>query len=201
MISRRLLLMLAAAITIAIGCFTWAFVINYTTISSPQNPKEDPVVIKEAAARAREEYVALVTAKLPKHFDSAWVMSSSWFGYMGVAIAISEDRYFYWMYSDVGGDGDYPYVGQYSIKDGILRLGDPTSLVTGKSIEKDDLHSLYSEEWKIIKERLTTNLHSITDKPDDYARTLILDVQFDPQNPFRNQDDLKCEQVVPPNGP
>jgi len=193
--------MLAAAITIAIIFFAWAYVSNHSTTSRSRNPNEDPAVIKAAAVKAWEKHVALVRAKLPKHFDAAWVMSSSWFGYMGVAIAISEDRYFYWMYSDVGIDGDYPYVGQYSIKDGILRLGDPTSLVTGKSIEKDYMPSLYSAEWKIIKERLTTNLHSITDKPDDYARTLILDVQFDPLNPFRNQQDLKCEQVVPPNGP
>lgn len=137
--------------------------------------------------------------EFPQRFDSAWVMSSSWYGYMGVAIAISEDRYFYWMYSDVGGSGDYPYVGRYSIKNETLRLGDPTSLVTGKLIEKDDLHSLYSEEWKIVREQLTTNLHSLTDKPDDHARTLILDIQFDPQNPFRNQQNLRSE-TVPPKG-
>jgi len=45
----------------------------------------------------------------------------------------------------------------------------------------------------LIKARTTTNLHALGDKPDDYSRTLIIDLQFDPQNPFRNQDSLKPE--------
>lgn len=134
---------------------------------------------------------------LPKHFEAAWVMSSAWSGYMGVAIAITEDKYYYWMYSDVGGGpGDYPYCGSYSVDGGILRLGEPTSLVTGTIVKSAGLHSLYSAEWKLIKARTTTNLHAVGDKPDDNGRTLIIDVQFDPQNPFRNQDSLKPEQVA-----
>lgn len=131
---------------------------------------------------------------LPKHFEAAWVMSSAWSGYMGVAIAITEDKYYYWMYSDVGGGSDdYPYFGSYSVDGGILRLGEPTSLATGKVVTSDALHSLYSAEWMLIKARTTTNLHALGDKPDDYSRTLIIDLQFDPQNPFRNQDSLKPE--------
>jgi hypothetical protein len=137
---------------------------------------------------------------LPRHFKAAWVMSSAWFGYMGVAIAITEDKYYYWMYSDVGGPGDYPYCGSYSVDGGILRLGEPTSLVTGKVIKSDDLHSLYSSEWKLILGRTTTSLHSIGDTPDDKGRSLILDVQFDPQNPFRNQDSLNPQLAVPSAG-
>lgn len=138
--------------------------------------------------------------EFPDHFESAWVMSSGWSGYMGVAIAISGDRYFYWMYSDVGGPGDFPYTGQYFIKDEILTLGAPTSLLTGLQIDNDDLHSLYCERWKLIRRDVTTNLHAVSDKADDHARTLILDVQFDPENPFRNQDLLK-PGVAAPNDP
>ncbi len=154
----------------------------------------------------REEQPGVVSkpstpkVEFPRHFDSAWVMSSGWFGYMGVAIAISGDRYFYWMYSDVGGPGSFPYTGRYSIKDDILHLGVPTSLVTGRQIDNDDLHALYSDKWKVMRRGLTTNLHAERDKPDDHARTLILDVQFDPQNPFRNQDRLKPNQAAPSDG-
>jgi len=49
-----------------------------------------------------------VELPFPDHFDGAWVMSSGWMGYMGVALAVSGDRYYYWMYSDMGDAGCFP---------------------------------------------------------------------------------------------
>ena len=188
MISRRLLLMLAAAITVAIGCFVWAFVINHTTTSPPRNPKEDPAVIKAATARAREEYMALVTAKLPKHFDAAWVMSSRWFGYMGVAIALSKDKYYYWMYSDVGEIPDLPNTGTFEIDGDMLELGAPSSVATGQVVsDSDGGYHLYSSRWKILRAPVSVSLHAEKDATEDIARTLIMDTQFDPASPFGHQ--------------
>lgn len=134
----------------------------------------------------------------PDHFDQAWVMSSGWFGHMGVAIAISGDRYFYWMYSDIPVEANYPYTGSFRIEDGVLVLGSPSEYTTGVPVEEPERIGLYSDRWRILPGRLSVSIHSITDEADDGARTLIPDFQFDPSNPFRNQQNLKPEESVSP---
>jgi len=132
----------------------------------------------------------------PDHFDGAWVMSSGWFGYMGVAIALSEDRYFYWMYSDIPVEASYPYTGTFRIQGEELVLDTPFVLATGEPASDDPEMGLYSDRWKILRAGVSHRLHAATDEADDHARTLIPDFQFDPENPFRNQPNLKPEQGV-----
>ena len=123
-------------------------------------------------------------------------MSSGWYGYMGVAIAITEDRYYYWMYSDAGGQGNYPYTGAYTINQGVLRLGPAVEVLAGEPMETPGELHLYSNAWKMVGDPSAMNLHSVGDKADDHARTLVLDVHFDPHDPFKNQKKLR-----PPKGP
>jgi hypothetical protein len=184
-------MILAASIAIAVGCFVWAFVNNYTPTSPPRNSNEDPAVIKAAAAKAREEYVALVTVKLPKHFDTAWVMSSRWFGSMGVAIALSKDKYYYWMYSDAGENPHLPYTGNFRIDGDVLELEAPSSVATGQVVPELDGGYLYSSRWKILRTPVSVRLHAEKDSPEDIARTLIMDTQFDPASPFEHQNLLE----------
>ena len=126
-------------------------------------------------------------------------MSSGWFGYMGVAIALSEDRYFYWMYSDIPSEASYPYTGTFRIQGDELVLDAPSVLATGELASDDPEMGLYSDRWKILRTGVSLRLHAATDKADDHARTLIPDFQFDPANPFRNQRNLKPEQGRAPN--
>ena len=115
---------------------------------------------------------------------------------MGVAIALSGDHYYYWMYSDCCPLEEGPCSGLFRVEGDFLYLAQPTSLTTGKEAEPK---SLYSYNWRIIRRPTSVALHSASDKPEDVGRSLILDVQFDPENPFRNQDSLKPEQGIPPN--
>ena len=136
----------------------------------------------------------------PEHFDGAWVMSSGWLGYMGVAIALSDDRYFYWMYSDIPVEASYPYTGTFRIEGEELVLDSPFVLATGEPASDAPEIGLYSDRWKILRTGVSLRLHAATDKPDDHARTLIPDFQFDPADPFRNQPNLKPEQDARGNG-
>ena len=145
-----------------------------------------------------EQHVTVPKVSYPDHFDQAWVMSSGWHGHMGVAIAISGDRYFYWMYSDIPVEANYPYTGSFRIEDGVLILGSPSVYTTGVSVEEPERIGLYSDRWRILPGRLSVFLHSNTDDADDVARTLIPDYQFDPYNPFRNQQNLKREEGTSP---
>lgn len=129
----------------------------------------------------------------PEHFDQAWVMSSVWDGYMGVAIAISGDRYFYWMYSDIPVEANYPYTGSFRIEDGVMILGSPSEYTTGVSVVEPERFGLYSNRWRILPGQLSVSLHSTTDDASDVARRLIPDFQFDPSRPFRNQHNLHNE--------
>lgn len=129
----------------------------------------------------------------PDHFDGAWVMPSDWFGIMGVAIALSEDRYFYWMYSDIPDEASYPYTGTFRIQGEELILDAPFVLATGEPASNDPEVGLYSDRWKILPTGVSLRLHAATDKAGDHARTLIPDFQFDPTNPFQNQQNLKPE--------
>ncbi len=129
----------------------------------------------------------------PDHFDGAWVMSSGWVGYMGVAIALSEDRYFYWMYSDIPVDANYPYTGTFRVQGEQLILDTPFVLASGEPATGDLDIKLYSDRWRILRRGVSLRLHAVSDKEGDHARTLIPDFQFDPENPFRNQSNLKPE--------
>ena len=130
----------------------------------------------------------------PEHFDGAWVMTSEWDSMMGVAIAISGDRYYYWMYSDVGGYPNYPYVGNWKIEQDGLMLGLPFELESGVAVTPPDQIGLYSHDWRILRRPLSTALHSVDDDASDNGRTLLPDFQFDPDAPFRNQGQLEPEQ-------
>ena len=132
-----------------------------------------------------------VELPFPDHFDGAWVMSSGWMGYMGVALAVSEDRYYYWMYSDVGGAGSFPYTGTFRIEGDNLVLSSPTVLETGESADEMPEWGLYSSRWEIIRDGTSTRLHSVSDSADDHARSLYPDFGFDATTPFRNQGYMK----------
>ena len=130
---------------------------------------------------------------LTGHIDGAWVMTSEWMGYMGVSIALEGDRYYYWMYSDVGTNFEqyYPYTGTWTIEGDILVLGDPTVLDTGLPAKPSQQAELYSRRWRVLRRPVSIALHSEGDDLDDHGRTLLPDFQFDPTNPFRNQVALK----------
>jgi len=124
----------------------------------------------------------------PSQFDGAWVMSAGWHGYMGVALALSGDRYYYWKYSDVASEANFPYTGTFRIEGDELILGQPSELATGNPAAH-----LYSDRWLILRRPLSVQLQAANDQPDDHRSTLLPDFQFDPSSPFRNQPDLKPE--------
>ena len=134
-----------------------------------------------------------VLLPFPDHFDGAWVMSAGWFGYMGVALAVSGDRYYYWMYSDIPVDANYPYTGSFRINGDELILSEPSELATGKLVKQPEAIGLYSDRWRILRKKLMIQLQSATDAPDDHARTLLPDFQFDPLSPFQHQQNLQPE--------
>jgi hypothetical protein len=103
---------------------------------------------------------------------------------MGVAIALTADRYYYWMYSDVGNRTEYPFTGSYEVRGNLLLLGEPRGV--SENTPADEL-SLYSSTWKISETQWGKRLNFTGDRPDDKARSLMPDFQFDPKNPFRNQ--------------
>ncbi len=118
-------------------------------------------------------------------------MSSGWQGYMGVAIALSGERYYYWFYSDVilENEPDYPISGTYVWTDGILTL-------------KQEYDQLYSSVWVAATNAGRACLWAERDV-GDFPRMLIPDTNFDPSNPFMNQGVLNAEQAVdghPPQG-
>jgi len=127
--------------------------------------------------------------RLPTSYSRVWVMSADWEGYMGVVIALSEGRYYYWMYSDVGGtDPSGPYRGAYSIEDGELQLGDPENLRGGRGKEE-----LYSRRWKMVEVGGEVRLLAIEDqqRKSVKSRYLHLDREFNPWHPFNNQGEMK----------
>ena len=169
------------------------FLIHLLLLSGCDRHAPAEVVVPKVA---REPEIQL---EFPDHFDSAWVMSSGWLGYMGVAIAISGDRYYYWMYSDAGSSGrDDPYVGTFRIEGDLLLLGEPSRLSTesrkplsDNPYDPPEELSLYGSSWRIIRTPFGTKLHHTGDREKDAARSLIQDFHFDPNKPFRNQMFLK----------
>jgi hypothetical protein len=131
---------------------------------------------------------------VPKQYDKAWVMSSGWNGFMGVAIALKGDKYFYWFYSDVmlPHEPEYPIIGTYKIDGETLILD-------------DSQNRLYATRWKFTQNAQKTCLWSEKDI-GDYPRMLILDPNFNPKDPFVNQPKLEVEQggaakPLPPSAP
>jgi len=120
---------------------------------------------------------------VPDSFDRAWVMSSGWCGYMGVTIALTPDKYYYWFYSDVvtGDEPEYPIAGSYTFTNGKLLL----------DVSEDHL---YSTSWIITTNAGRTCLWAERDA-GDFPRLLIPDQNFNAKAPFRNQPGLDAEQV------
>jgi len=121
---------------------------------------------------------------VPSTFKKAWVMSSGWNGYMGVALAVTENRYYYWFYSDVpyAKEPAWPLVGSYRIIDGQLTLS------------TDEL--LYATTWIIVTNGDRECLWADRDV-GDYPRLLIPDPDFNQAKPFKNQELLNAEQPKP----
>jgi len=141
--------------------------------TSPE-AKQEPAPTEQAA----EEPV------FPERFDGAWVMSAKWRYTMGVAIAISGDRYYYWMYSDVGGPDEA--VGKCRIEGDVLILDPPDS---GKNL--DEYFQLYSDRWRILRLPTATALTAVAKSEGDPGRMLLPDFRFDPRNPSHNQEHLQ----------
>lgn len=115
---------------------------------------------------------------LPDSFEHAWVMSSSWEGFMGVAIALTSDKYYYWIYSDLqsGDEPGFPFTGNYTFENGKLAL-------------EDSGDYYYATEWNMTTNGGRKCLQAIgmNQSPD---RLLIPDPDFDAKFPFKNQPNL-----------
>jgi len=114
-------------------------------------------------------------------FNNAWVMSSGWAGYMGVAVALTSNKYYYWFYSDAGSDNEpsYPISSNYQYD--------------GKTLILDSKEHLYSTAWVVVTNggRLCLSAPSQT---GDVARLLIPDPSFNSAEPFGNQRALKPQK-------
>lgn len=110
-------------------------------------------------------------------FEQAWVMSSGWAGFMGVAVALSSNKFYYWFYSDVVSSDEpaYPVSGRYRYAGGSLHL--------------DSDERLYSYSWMFATNGGRVCLTAPADT-GNVARLLIPDPSFDPSDPFKNQRSL-----------
>ena len=119
---------------------------------------------------------------IPHPYERVWVMSGGWQGTMGVAIALSHNRYYYWFYSDAKYDEEptWPIVGTYTLSENRLTLS-----------AKEGEH-LYATTWLV---ETNGNRECLWAERDvgDYPRMLIPDPYFDPKDPFANQELLKAE--------
>lgn len=111
---------------------------------------------------------------LPAYFDQAWVMSAEWCNRMGVAIALSRDKYYYWFYSDVPypTEPHWPIIGTYRNDGGIITLSSN--------------NYMYATSWVVATNGNRRCLWAEHDV-GDYSRLLIPDPDFDPKAPFQNQ--------------
>ena len=107
--------------------------------------------------------------------EKAWVLSGEWAGYMGIAIELSSNQYYYWFYSDVGygEEPEYPLTGDYTFEGEVL------SLQAGG-------HHLYSTEWVVTNHADQACLWATRDVGRN-DRLLFPDEDFDAARPFRNQ--------------
>ena len=130
------------------------------------------------AKHGRDIFKEAEKCTTPAVYDHAWVMSAGWAGYMGVAIALTSNKYYYWFYSDErsGSEPRYPISSEYQFD--------------GRTLSLDSNTHLYSSIWVVVTNggRICLSAPSET---GDVARLLIPDGNFDPAEPFRNQRALK----------
>ena len=157
--------------------FGMIFLSNYQYLVKPRTIEYE-LADNESEASS---YFKSNDTPLPDAFEHAWVMSSSWEGFMGVAIALTSDKYYYWMYSDVEWleEPSFPYAGSYTFEDGKLTLE-----VSGDHY--------YATEWNITKNGGRKCLQA-KDEFRDLSRLLIPDPKFDAKVPFKNQSNLVAE--------
>lgn len=116
-------------------------------------------------------------------YDEVWMMQG-WYGYMGVLIALRDNEYDYWFYSDVNfSPMEEPDTGIYRRdEDGItLRFLETSS----------DIH-MYSTDWRFVKDGDEVKLAAIDDlnAGRDSGRWLrkvnvkAFRKYYDPKNPF-----------------
>jgi hypothetical protein len=152
----------------------------------PHSPPPSPDHIAQVAAYG--DY--------PDHFDHAWVMSWDSRHYMGVALAVRGNEYFYWRYRDPG-SCDGPFRGTFHLDGDVLVLEDPRKDTPddtrqGMAFEP----SLYSKVWMIHRDPLGMRLYALSDGIENIGRHLLVDTQFNPKHPFRNHDRLKPKPVT-----
>ena len=101
-------------------------------------------------------------------------------GYMGIAIALTTNQYYYWMYSDVvgGAQPEYPIIGKYTLDDKALRI--------------ESSQQLYSSNWHVINTNGLQCLVAEFDSPN--LRLLKPHPNFNPKDPFGWKQLLKTEQ-------
>jgi len=138
-----------------------------------------------AGCRGEVERSNSPTIPPPTSFTHAWVMTG-WEGYMGVAIALTTNEYYYWFYSDVG-TGDepkYPLTGSYTLAGSNLHL-------------VSDVH-LYSTDWIATTNSRGWPCLIAPSDIGDPSRLLVKHPQFDPKQPFSWNQLLK--QNTPSHG-
>lgn len=128
--------------------------------------------------------IQTVYPPISEPLNQVWVMSAEWAGFMGVAIGLSSNRYYYWFYSDVirGDEPECPLVGSYTLEANRLTLDESE-------------HHLYSTEWLVTTNGGRICLWASQDAGNS-ARILIPDENFNATDPFANQKKLKAEPVT-----
>ena len=104
-----------------------------------------------------------------KSYEKAWVLNET---FMGVAIALDGDRYYYWFYSDVISENEplYPLMGTYDMKGNILTLH-------GNS------EHLFWDSWKIFDRGGHECLRPVRNEKE--ARYYLVPmINFDESKPF-----------------
>ena len=133
----------------------------------------------------------------PDHFDHAWVTSADSFGCGGVALAIRGDEYFYWQYSNCPSFDWGPYRGAFELCGNVLILKPPRMDVPDDAREgtASEPH-LTSKVWSIQREPLGVRLYAVGGEIERNRGPLLVDTQFNPKHPFRNQDRLEVGPVA-----
>ena len=123
-----------------------------------------------------------VVTALPDSFSRSWVSTGQMDGYMGVALALTADRYYYWFYSDVVTDDTptYPITGTFTFD--------------GTRLHLDGDALLYSHNWVI-----TTNQSGVAFLISQDERTSLRLAplpNFDPLHPFEWKTEKKQNKVL-----
>jgi len=110
--------------------------------------------------------------------------------YMGAALAVRGDEYFYWGYLDPAWC-DGPYRGTFHLDGDVLILEDPRKEAPNDSRQGTAFElRLYSKVWMIHRDSLGVRLYALSDGIENTGRHLLVDTQFNPKHPFRNHDNL-----------